>query len=153
LTSQIEVPRPEKYDGVFGILSERDFVWIVPNDDNRIADALDLRRKRNPDEQWGPATVLEVLVALSQRMEFNAGGVARQWAWKFIENLGLDEFPDPVLEHHASQIQDVLDGFIWRKYDPNGSGGLFPLNHAKEDQTKVELWYQMHAYIIENDLI
>jgi hypothetical protein len=37
-----------------------------------------------------------------------------------------------------------------REYFPSGKGGLFPLENPREDQTKVEIWYQMHAYVMEN---
>jgi hypothetical protein len=36
-----------------------------------------------------------------------------------------------------------------REYDPDGRGGLFPLDGTHANQREVELWYQMQAYIIE----
>jgi hypothetical protein len=37
-----------------------------------------------------------------------------------------------------------------RLYTTSGYGGLFPLEEPKEDQRKVEIWYQMMAYLGEN---
>jgi hypothetical protein len=46
-------------------------------------------------------------------------------------------------------VEDILDTCIWRTYQPDGQGGFFPLAWPEEDQTKVELWYQIAAYIDE----
>ena len=155
LAEQINVDygnRPKEYDGLFRHIHSKDFIWIVPNDDNRVGDALELRREfwdRRPIPRRGVST-LEVLVALSRRLEFNAGGDRELWAGQLIKNLGLQKMFDPVSSRKHDRIDEVLDTLIWRTYEPNGEGGLFPLRYAKEDQTKVEIWYQMSAYIIEN---
>jgi len=38
---------------------------------------------------------------------------------------------------------------IWRDYHADGRGGFFPLTNPDTDQTKVEIWYQMNAYVTE----
>ena len=50
-------------------------------------------------------------------------------------------------------IDEILNKFIDRTYRASGYGGLFPLRHSKEDQRKVEIWYQMAAYLIENGYV
>lgn len=130
----------------------REFVWLVPNDDNRIGDALDLRR-----EFWGEGrflpqegvSILEILVALSRRAAWNGGGEAPDWVWIFIRNLHLNKYSDPLTDRKKDSVEEILEHFVWRNYAPNGEGGLFPLTETEHDQTKVELWYQMHAYIME----
>jgi hypothetical protein len=130
-----------------------EFVWTVPNDDNRVADGMELReeflngrrRRLNPEG----VSILEVLIALSRRLEFQADGDADVWAWKLIKNLRLNKMSDPVSENDAERIDDILDTLVWRTYRRNGEGGFFPLRSSLEDQTKVEVWYQMHAYIRE----
>lgn len=137
---------------MFECLHSKEFVWIVPNDDNRIVDACDLRREFWGEGQPIPQTgvsVLEVIVALSRRLEFNAGGNQEVWAWALIKNLGLHRYDDPISQPYRDLIDAVLDALIWRKYRPNGKGGFFPLKNPKEDQTEVEIWYQMSAYINE----
>ena len=47
----------------------------------------------------------------------------------------------------TQEVDDVLETVIWRNYQANGHGGLFPLKNAKRDQTKVEIWYQLAAYL------
>ena len=153
LVEQISIGKSNRtFDSLFQCMHHREFVWFIPNDDNRIGDALDLRR-----EFWGEGrflpqngvSILEVFVALSRRMAWVGGGEAPDWVWVLIKNLGLNRFPDPLTYRKEQRIEDILETFLWRNYQPNGEGGLFPLLKTKDDQTKVELWYQMHAYINE----
>jgi hypothetical protein len=152
LTLQIKPSRTTKtFTGVFIWLYIREFIWLVPNDDNRIGDAIDLRKEfweKKALPQTG-VSILEVVVALSRRAEWVGGGEAADWAWIFIRNLGLNKYPDPLSLFKENKIEEILETFVWRTYAPNGEGGMFPLKSTNYDQTKVELWYQMHAYINE----
>jgi hypothetical protein len=138
--------------GMLERLHSRDFVWIIPNDDNRVQDGKDLRL-----DFAGPArrmlkegvSILEVLVGLSRRLEFVADGDARVWAWTLIENLELHKIKDPLTPEKVDRIDDILDTLMWRTYLHDGTGGFFPLAWPKEDQTQVEIWYQMNAYVNE----
>jgi hypothetical protein len=154
------------YDALVTIMFEKEFVWLVPNDDNRKADGLALRRvfcneynipmgdisefldKERPNP---PCSFLEVLIGLSRRLEFNAGGSANRWAWVLMHNLELHRITDPVGRAKARRAHAILDRCIWRHYDPDGRGGFFPLAHATEDQRQVEIWYQMAEYISEGE--
>jgi hypothetical protein len=135
----------------------KEFVWIVPNDDNRIADGKDLRYEfvdqsglNDVDLGWIqlPCSMLELLIGLSRRLSFEAEGEPRDWFWHMIENLRLLVYKDSKPWPEQS-VHDILDRVIWRTYEPSGHGGIFPLSYAQEDQRKVELWYQMCAYILE----
>jgi hypothetical protein len=153
LVEQIHIPNGKSYSGLFEVMHNTEFHWTIPNDDNRVQDGKDLRyyfidgRKGRIDLDG--ATLLEILVSLSQKVAFTAGGVPKRWAWKLLKNLRLTEKSDPLTEHDLERINDVLDALVWRTYQPNGRGGFFPLNHPEQDQTKVEIWYQMNAYVIE----
>jgi hypothetical protein len=160
LRSQVHVPTAKQkqyYLSVLNRLHNREFVWTIPNDDNRLEDGRALRAEwaggsDHPFQQG--VSILEVFVAFSRHLEFQAGGQACYWAWRFIENLGLHRFPDGASnreerEERARMIEDILDTFVWRQYKRDGTGGIFPLAWPEEDQTKVELWYQMHAYLHE----
>ena len=153
LVSQINVGQTSKmFEGIFRWMYHREFVWLVPNDDNRIGDAIDLRKEfwglHNPVLQEA-VSILEVIVALSRRAAWVGGGEAADWAWVFIKNLGLNRYSDPLTYRKDRKIESILEAFVWRNYAPDGDGGLFPLENPPLDQTKVELWYQMHAYINE----
>jgi hypothetical protein len=153
LTNQIRIESDDKtYNDLFMRLQWKEFVWLVANDDNRIGDALELRR-----EFWGegtfipenPVSVLEVIIALARRLAFQDDGDAELWAWVLIKNLGLQKYSDPLTKTRLRTVDDILESLIFRMYQPNGRGGFFPLKHPQEDQRKVEIWYQMSAYIIE----
>ena len=70
--------------------------------------------------------------------------------WLMLGNIELNECSD-FYEYDPNAVGEVLDRVIWRQYDPSGYGGLFPLSKPDKDQTRVELWYQLSAYILENE--
>lgn len=154
----VEVDDPRKtYWDILRILYTKEFVWIIPNDDNRAEDGQDLRRafldesgQANEEPAWQElgCSVLELLIALSQRLSFQTDKPASEWFWVLIRNLGLKVYNDSR-KIPAERIDDKLDSFIWRTYRQDGYGGLFPLESPAEDQRDVELWYQMSAYLLE----
>jgi hypothetical protein len=146
-------PRNTYWD-LFGILHRTEFVWIVPNDDNRLEDGLDIRAEyfripREAARRFGPITVLEVIIGLSRRLAWLAEGSAEGWAWQLVCNLELHKFRDPLSKRKVRQVEEMLYALVWRTYTPDGVGGFFPLARPRGDQTKIEIWYQMHAYAKE----
>lgn len=134
-------------------MHRKEFIWLVPHDDNRVADGFGLRaefmRGGHHAFPFG-VSVLEVLVALSRRVAFQTDGEPEWWAWKLIENLGLAKMKRSVALENKKKIDDILEALIYRTYKPNGEGGFFPLgDKADKDQTKVEIWHQMTAYVIK----
>jgi hypothetical protein len=87
---------------------------------------------------------------LARRAEFITDDRAQDWFWEFLENLDLSGFDDSE-EIDPADVAEILDRFIWRTYNRNGEGGIFPLKNPRSDQRDVELWYQLAAYIREND--
>ena len=153
LVSEIRVPKNKTYNDLFNRMHNLEFIWTVPHDNNRLQDGLDLRVEflngARDRLSLNAATTLEVLVALSRRLAFTAGGDSRNWAWTLIKNLKLSKAHDPWTAQKAQSVEDILERLIWRQYQYDGSGGFFPLQYPKDDQTKVEIWYQMQAYVIE----
>ena len=95
-------------------------------------------------------SMLEMLIALSDRTAFQTDGRLEEWFWRFMHNLELDRYSDDLYEISIQEeVEDTLTRVIWRKYAQDGTGGLFPLRHPDHDQRKIELWYQMSAYILE----
>lgn len=157
--SVLEKNPSRSYFKLLGLLHEKDFVWIVPHDDNRAEDGRGLRREfleyediHSPDPVWMryPCSMLELLIGLSRRLNFLTDAEPRVWFWQLMENLGLDKYNDNTLVPDV-EIDKVLENVIWRTYDRKGRGGLFPLRRPHEDQRDVELWDQMHAYLLEMD--
>lgn len=146
-----------EYWGLVNLMFDKEFTWSVPHDDNRIADALELRNefchethcRRSQLNRLGPCSFLEVLIGLSRRLEFIAGGNPSGWAWVLLTNLELDKMKDPLTPRKIDQINLLMDIVIERKYAPDGQGGFFPLAWPDEDQTRIELWYQMNYFVEE----
>jgi hypothetical protein len=163
LISQIQIYGNRTYNEMLERLHSIEFVWFVPNDDNRLHDALNLRSEYFDGTQGREiddimklpimtnrgATFLEVLVALSRRVAFLAGGEAEHWAWHLMENLGLTKLSDPLTVRKIQAVNDICETVIWRTYERTGDGGFFPLNVPLEDQTKIEIWQQMDRYVAE----
>jgi hypothetical protein len=142
------------YWGVLRVLYTKEFVSVVPHDDNRIMDGKALRREFINsqgvlvDSFWIElgCSVLEVMVGLSRRLEFVADGEPHYWFWELMTNLGLHQYNDTVMMPEED-IDEMLDRLIFRHYEPSGVGGFFPLSHVNEDQRCVELWKQLSNYV------
>lgn len=145
------------YWNLLGQMHSTEFVWMVPNDDNRLEDGLLLREEfgvPDGDPWWNqPCSFLEMLIALSRRLAFEDGGEAAWWFWHMIDNLGLSEYNDRSFftEDQRYDIAETLDRVIHRQYSYSGQGGLFPLEDPEEDQRDVEIWYQLSAYLSERE--
>lgn len=150
---------PRTYWRMLRELFQKEFVWFIPNDDNRAEDGKDLRFEFiadvdldiEPEPSWMNmgCSMLELLIGLSRRLSFLADGEPRDWFWELVENLNLEQYSDNVLVPD-NRIGDILDEVIWRTYRRNGRGGLFPLRDRRcSDQRNLELWYQMNDYVLE----
>lgn len=132
------------------------FHHFVPNDDNRASEGQGLRDKFMDDEErqmirqsyFRPCSVLEMLIALSERMAFELFNPMEEsdpdvpnCFWEIINNLKLK----PNQSNAA-----IIHRLNKREYMESGLGGMFPLEDHREDQRAVEIWYQMMAYINEN---
>lgn len=154
LESQVGVDQqPRSYSDLIKLLGSKEFIWLIPHDNNRIADGLDVRwgfyEETNLNEEFGYVSVLEILVALSRRLSFIAGGDAPGWAWQLLCNLELNKSADPIGPKKSMRVDEILETLVWRTYSKDGQGGFFPLAWPEQDQRDVELWYQMEYYADE----
>lgn len=162
LYAQVADPNKKRrsltYWVLFRQLFTTEFMWFVLNDDNRWVDGKDLRYEflvetDTPyvyeDFMDVGCCMLEMLIALSRRIAFLTDTPVDAWFWHILNNIGIAKFND-ACEDFEPQVQEALERVIWRTYDFSGRGGLFPLRAATKDQTKIEIWYQMGAYILEN---
>lgn len=151
------------------------FRWTVRNDDNRAADGRNLRDvfidEMSLDESSlevtyflkGEATVFEVMVALSLRMndlmyELNdRENHAGKWFGELLLNLRLTEHTDN--SEPGRRLDEMTEQKIWkvceilmdRTYEYDGSGSLFPMKRRPpKDMRKVEIWYQLMLWLNEN---
>ena len=147
-------------------LHEIDFRVIIPKDENRADDGIDLR-DRFIDERLtqsypgiyygylqGPCSVLEMMVALAIRCEEDImddpaiGDRTGQWFWAMVVNLGLGSMTDDKFDR--DYVEDVIDVFLERNYEPNGKGGLFYIRNCDADLRDIEIWMQLCWYLPEN---
>jgi hypothetical protein len=164
LCDLVEGGLDHKYRELLWYLHRKDFDANLPNDDNRAEDGKKLREQyfyailQEDHSVWNtPCTMLEMLIALAQRIEFimsdeDKGDRTAHWFWEMVKNLGLKKITknDLDMESKIHANDSILTTFHNRSYRSNGKGGLFPLKELLvEDQRKVEIWYQMQAYIQE----
>jgi hypothetical protein len=154
-------------------LHSKKFVSFIPHDENRAFDGLELREDYYR-EMWyppyetidgadGECTVLEMLIGLARRIDFETtdpyddDGTDKTvyWFWEMIDNLGLIKFDDESYVELGGfhYVHSIIDSFVKRKYKRNGYGGLFPLEKSHKDQRKIEIWYQMSAYLNEHQAV
>ncbi len=153
-----------KYHRLLNHLHEREFYWIVNNDFNRSADGIDMRStfadENNidyltiRDDLMGPCTVLEMLVGLANRIEFSImgdedfGDRTGLWFWEMIGNLGLTKMT--FNRFNKADCDEILDNFLGRNYDFNGTGNIFYVENPSFDMQKAEIWNQMCWWLNEN---
>lgn len=165
-----KVKRKGKNDITYTRLLEqlfgKPFYVVIPADENRALDGLNLRNQyiqhtgEEPDILFERCSWLELLIALSRRISFvlceeSDSKHASQYFWMLLHNLGIDNLDDNCPgwgdEKAEIYIWNVLKKAENRSYTRSGFGGIFPLKYSQNDQREVEIWYQMHAWISENN--
>lgn len=159
LCAKVKRDRTPAYLELFRIMHRHEFVNMNLSDENRIEDARELRELflleinlAGTDWLGEGASVFEVLIAFSERASFQIDMSPQEWFWQFITNLRLDIY-SRASHSDRMKIDDILNRFVMREYEPNGDGGLFPLRRPKHDQRKVEIWYQFCEYVEDNGLL
>lgn len=139
-----------------------DFRYVISKDKNRARDGADMRYRfalaryydTEPDYILdlleGPCSVFEMMVALAIRCEEtmddpDIGDRTGQWFWSMIVSLGLGSMLDSRFD--ARVVDDIIDRFLDRDYEPDGVGGLFTIENCHRDLRDVEIWNQMWWYI------
>lgn len=162
LYSQVANPNtrtgPRTYWNLCNQLVHIEFAWFVPNDDNRAEDGRELRAewtatfKEDAPHEWLSlgCSFLELLIGLARRLAFETDGSVSDWFWQLISNLGLSGYNDGRGNFKHEEVEDITSAVIWRTYDRDGNGGLFPLRRASKDQRKVEIWYQLSEYLLQD---
>ena len=73
------------------------------------------------------------------------GNRTKQWFWGMVTNLGLGSMTDDRFDRRF--VDDVVERFLDRRYEPDGTGGLFTVRNCRYDLRKVEIWYQVCWYL------
>ena len=132
----------ESYRRLLTRLHQIEFIFLIPKDENRAKDGLDLRYRFALDSGMmdaedyldDPCSVLEMIAALALRCEESVddplyGDRTSQWFWKMINNLGLGYMTDDRFD--IDEVDYVIDKFLHREYSPDGHGGLFVIKRNR----------------------
>ncbi len=148
----------EKYSKLLWYLFNREFTWVIPNDENRAIDAIELRYEFSSTYGLavndGPCSVLEVLIRLANDWEheltydFHKGDRTSKWFWIMLDNLGLLDYPDWSFEEDI--VDEIVSIWLDRRFEKNGIGSVFPVKSGIRDQRSVEIWLQLQDYVLEN---
>lgn len=136
----------------------------IETDKNRANDGLQLRvefmNRYGPmgsSSNRGPCTMLEFLIGLAQRMSYVMGTDENDlhtahYFWAMIGNLRLVKLTDDRYDDLNGEffVNEAVERLLFRNYEWDGSGGLFPLKHCVHDQRKTEIWYQMQNWLLES---
>lgn len=152
---------PSRYQSLLRKLYHTTFRWVMENDENRASDGLDLRdvfAMTTNKDIYGvrmslsfPCSVLEVMVALAKRCENQimedllVGPRVGRWFLVMLTSLGLSREYDDLYDENYTDY--IIDGFLDRKYERDGDGGLFRVVGTQVDLRDLEIWYQMNLYL------
>lgn len=136
-------------------LYDQPYRWQFTLDENRAAGGINLRRSYAynngidfTDVKVGPCSILEMLIALADRMVDILTMDIRDWFWDILKNLGLDRFDDYSFDE--GNINYILNVWLNREYGPSGNGSLFPLREYTGDVRNLDILSQMNIWINEN---
>ena len=141
--------RKNSYYELLEYLFNTEYFWSIPMDENRAEDGIDLRHRfvmeceEDQEASYvylsGPASVLEVLIALSIKMEYIARGSidigkAGQWFWGMIKCLSIFDCYDGNFDE--KKVEYFLEGWM----DPESEISIFPHEEG-------ELWIQAMNFL------
>lgn len=157
----------ELYLGLLDRMFSLRYFSTLPMDENRASDGKNLRYffceetgYDLDDLNWivgEDCTVLEMLIAFADLIankefgDLEKGDRTPDWFWRMVKNLGLLDYPGDYLALELRlEVTTIIQNWLNRNIDYDGSGGLFPLKNPPGDERKVEFLYQMRAYLNEN---
>lgn len=169
LMSLVKSKKYSEHDILLESLWRQEFYSAFPNDDNREDDGRRLREmwadevgeNLGDTAEFGPCRALEMMIAISNRMEFELDGSrynksAADLFWELVKNLGLGQYDNYTMinANGWDHIHENLQIWLDRDYGKDGVGSLFPLKNWRQNspkgQNRVEIWYQMCSYLLEN---
>ena len=161
LVCGIRYSRDVSYKKLLTRLHETDFHYLIPIDQNRAKDGVNLRYRFIISNDYNyeyvmdvldrPCSVFEMMVALAVRCEETimddpaVGNRTGQWFWGMVTNMGLGSMTDDKFDRRY--VDDVISRFLNREYEPDGRGGLFTIRGCPHDLRDVEIFNQLCWYL------
>ena len=136
------------------------FRYLLPKDEDRAGEGVNLRWRficennlnaAYLNELEGPCSVLEMMIGLAIHCEEHImddpgiGDRTGQWFWEMMVNLGLGAVSDDRFDRRY--VEDIVNRFLDRQYEPDGKGGLFRIRNCKRDLREVEIFSQLCWYL------
>jgi hypothetical protein len=154
---------PSGYDILCEQMFRKEYYFFVNYDENRAEDGLHLRDVYLDSLRGGPGVVpqgpcsfLEFLIGVAIRLEeMLVDGEpipVGDYFWELASRLRLTEYTNDMYGEESTQfvVDAIMTDLMDRNYDRCGSTGLFPLHPPCKDQRKVEVWYQLNSYLLQN---
>lgn len=158
LVDMVDFDSHDNYSRLLEYLHNKNYIWKVPNDDNRTKDGLELREKFKDETDYlnyypltRPCSVLEMLIAFSDRINkdvMDGEYTIAYWFWLMLDNLGLQECTDDNFDPEF--IDSVLDNWMNRDTKNGFKSGNLTTLFGKDADFHDELWFQMQEYISKN---
>lgn len=162
LVGSVNVMEDRDYSDLLYMLSEIEFYPLINYDEDRGDDGIALRElwasvtNIRSDLDFGGASVLEVLIGIAKRIEFQLFGshYIDEWDyvkvfWDMIWNLGLEEFFGTLSCDTFEQIDRIVTLWLNREYFRHKKGNIFIIMNDPRNMRKLNIWTQMTLYIRE----
>lgn len=122
----------ENYSELASVWDELDFVWYIPEDEDKAIQALRMRDEYcyetgMPSPRQAPASFLEVFVSITDTLTAMLYQDRESFTKSILLNVGARSFSDdgrlPSEIHEEALI--IAERVMYRTYSKNGTGGLF----------------------------
>ena len=154
--------RTNDYTQLLRELYSIEFYALVNYDEDRGKDGLMLREEWAEGSRFkgsldfGVANVLEVLIGIAKRMEFQLFGsrYCDDWDyvdifWDLIDNLGLGHVFGDVSRDVFDEISQNVTHFLNREYFRHKKGNIFVFENSPKNLQNLNIWSQMAIYMRE----
>lgn len=138
----------ENYSELASVWDELDFVWYIPEDEDKAVQALRMRDEycyetSMPSPRRAPASFLEVFVSITDSLTALLYQDREKFTKSILLNMGAYSYSDDgrlPSEIHEGALE-IAERVMYRTYGRNGSGGLFRI--PGEDILETPLTTQM----------
>lgn len=146
----------ENYTELASVWDELDFVWYIPEDEDKAIQALRMRDEYcyetgAPTPRHAPASFLEVFVSVTDTLTAMLYQDRESFTKSILLNMGARSYSDdgrlPSEIHEESLI--IAERVMYRTYSRNGTGGLFRIPGV--DTLEMPLTTQMIQWAILYD--
>ena len=124
----------ENYSELASVWDELDFVWYIPEDEDKVIQALRMRDEYcyetgMPSPRQAPASFLEVFVSITDTLTAMLYQDRESFTKSILLNVGARSYSDDgrlPSEIHEEALK-IAERVMYRTYSRNGTGGLFRL--------------------------